>query len=116
MTDTAWLRVPVGADAERWVTRAGCRRVLFVVHNVTSATRLLDVLPLLHGDHRLQLLATRTGSSPFAHGVEELLEAAGVPVLPWEQARATPVDLAISASYGGELGLFQGPLAAHLPP
>nr|WP_187279334.1 hypothetical protein [Streptomyces lavendulae] len=47
----ARLRVPVGADAERWVTRAGCRRVLLVVHNVTSATRLLDVLPLFGGTY-----------------------------------------------------------------
>ncbi|MER6068595.1 hypothetical protein ABT187_06995 [Streptomyces sp. NPDC001817] len=66
------MRVPAGVDAERWVTRAGCRRVLFVVHNVTSATRLLDVLPLLHGDLRVQSFATCTGSSPFLAGVPEL--------------------------------------------
>jgi hypothetical protein len=44
----------VGEDAERWVTRVGCRRVLLVVHNVTSATRLLDVLPLFSSDVRVQ--------------------------------------------------------------
>ncbi|MEU5420550.1 hypothetical protein [Streptomyces sp. NPDC020667] len=82
-----------------------------MVHNVTSATRLLDVLPLFADDTRLQLLATCTGSSPFLAGVPELLAAAGLPVLPWEQAKATPVDLAISASYGGELPLLQGKLA-----
>ncbi|MFI1183408.1 hypothetical protein ACH4UT_28205 [Streptomyces sp. NPDC020799] len=82
-----------------------------MVHNVTSATRLLDVLPLFAGDTRLQLLATCTGSSPFLAGVPELLASAGLPVLPWEQAKATPVDLAISASYGGELPLLQGKLA-----
>ena len=53
----ARLRVPVGDDAERWVTRAGRRRVLFVVHNVTSATRLLDVLPLFHADDAAVRLA-----------------------------------------------------------
>lgn len=63
------MRVPVGVDAERWVTRAGCRRALCVVHNVTSATRLLDVLPLFSGDLRVQMFATRTGSSPFPAGV-----------------------------------------------
>lgn len=99
----ARLRVPVGADAERWVTRAGCRRVLLVVHNVTSATRLLDVLPLFDGDVRLQLFATCTGSSPFLAGVVELLTGMGLPVLPWEQAKETTFDLAVSASYGGEL-------------
>ncbi|MEU5023893.1 hypothetical protein [Streptomyces milbemycinicus] len=111
MTGTLRLRVPVGADAERWVTRAQCRRVLFVVHNVTSATRLLDVLPLLSGDPRVQLLTTCTQSSPFLAGVPELLAAAGLPVLPWEQAKDTPVDLAVSASYGGQLHELQGELA-----
>ncbi|WP_129311747.1 hypothetical protein [Streptomyces sp. L2] len=107
----ARLRVPVGDDAQRWVTRAGCRRVLFVVHNVTSATRLLDVLPLFHADVRLQMFATCTGSSPFLAGVPELLAAAGLPVLPWEQAKETAFDLVVSASYGGELGSLQGKLA-----
>ncbi len=103
--------MPVGDDAERWTTRGRVRKVLFVVHNVTSATRLLDVLPLFDDDTRLQLLVTCTGSSPFLAGVPELMAAAGLPVLPWEQAKATPVDLAISASYGGELPLLRGKLA-----
>jgi hypothetical protein len=104
------LRVPVGADSGRWVTRAGCRRVLFVVHNVTSATRLLDVLPLFDGDLRVQLFAACTGSSPFQAGVTGLLERAGLPVLPWEQVEQTRFDLAVSASYGGRLGAIQGKL------
>lgn len=111
MTGTLRVRVPVGADAERWVTRAGCRRVLLVVHNVTSATRLLDVLPLLSGDPRVQWLATCTGSSPFLAGVPELLASAGLPVIPWKQAKDTPVDLAVSASFGGQLHALRGALA-----
>ncbi|MCX4501801.1 hypothetical protein [Streptomyces anulatus] len=105
-----WIRVPVGDDAARWATRVRCRRVLFVVHNVTSATRLLDVLPLFDDDLGVQLLATCTGSSAFRSGVADLLADTGLPVLPWEQALATPVDLAISASFGGELNAIQGPL------
>ncbi|MFF7007145.1 hypothetical protein ACFY9Y_29775 [Streptomyces fimicarius] len=105
-----WIRVPVGDDAARWATRVRCRRVLLVVHNVTSATRLLDVLPLFHDDLGIQLLATCTGSSAFRSGIADLLADTGVPVLPWEQALATPVDLAISASFGGELHAIQGPL------
>ncbi|MFD7323567.1 hypothetical protein ACFV9D_21130 [Streptomyces sp. NPDC059875] len=104
------LRVPVGPDAARWTTRGVARTVLFVVHNVTSATRLLDVLPLFDDALEVQCLATCTGSSPFLAGVPELLEKTGLPVLPWEQARRTPVDLVISASYGGELQDFQGKL------
>ncbi|WP_416985717.1 hypothetical protein [Streptomyces sp. T028] len=108
---TARLRVPVGEDAERWITRVGCRRVLFIVHNVTSATRLLDVLPLFHGDVRVQMFATCTGSSPFLAGVPELLARAGLPLLPWEQAKDTTFDLAVTASYGGELGAIKAKLA-----
>ncbi|ANP49599.1 hypothetical protein [Streptomyces griseochromogenes] len=106
----ARVRVPVGEDAERWITRVGCRRVLFIVHNVTSATRLLDVLPLFSGDLRVQMFATCTGSSPFLAGVPELLARAGLPVLPWEQAKDTAFDLAVSASYGGELASVQAEL------
>ncbi|WP_244308780.1 hypothetical protein [Streptomyces monomycini] len=106
-----WLRVPVGPEAPQWSTRVRAARVLFVVHNVTSATRLLDVLPLFDADPRVQCLATCTGSSPYLHGVPELLADAGLPVLPWEQAVETPVDLAVSASYGGELHLIRGKLA-----
>ncbi len=101
----------MGEDAERWITRVGCRRVLFIVHNVTSATRLLDVLPLFHGDVRVQMFATCTGSSPFLAGVPELLARAGLPLLPWEQAKDTTFDLAVTASYGGELGAIKAKLA-----
>ncbi|WP_328471876.1 hypothetical protein [Streptomyces sp. NBC_00448] len=106
----AWIRVPVGEEAARWATRGSCHRVLLVVHNVTAATRLLDVLPLFRDDLRVQLLATCTGSSPFGAGVRELLDAVGVPVLPWDQALRTPVDLAVSASFGGELEHLEGKL------
>lgn len=34
-----WMRVPVGDDAARWAMRVRCRRVLLVVHNVTSPGR-----------------------------------------------------------------------------
>ncbi|MBK3581436.1 hypothetical protein JHN63_48295, partial [Streptomyces sp. MBT65] len=106
-----WIRVPVGEDAGRWATRGHSRKVLFVVHNVTSATRLLDVLPLFHDDFRVQLLVTCTESSAFRAGIAELLAETGVPVLPWEQAVRTPVDLAVSASFGGQLRAFSGVLA-----
>ncbi|MDK0523310.1 hypothetical protein [Streptomyces sp. ML-6] len=107
---TGWIRVPVGDDAVRWTTRKKCLRVLVVVHNVTSATRLLDVLPLFDDDLRVQLLATCTGSSAFAAGTAELLADVGVPVLPWEQAAETDADLVISASFGGRLDVFPGKL------
>jgi hypothetical protein len=79
------LRVPVGEGAGAWV----CRAV----------------------DLRVQLLVTATGSSAFQAGIAELFGEWGLPVLPWEQARETPVDLAVSASFGGQLHLIQGKLS-----
>ncbi|MEU3660634.1 hypothetical protein AB0E77_12885, partial [Streptomyces sp. NPDC032940] len=106
----AAIRVPVGEDSHRWNSRRPSRHVLLVVHNVTSAGRLLDVLPLFHDDFRVQLLVTSTGSSVFQDGVHELFSELGLPVLPWRQALATPVDLAISASFGGQLAHIKGKL------
>ncbi|MFJ8660267.1 hypothetical protein [Streptomyces sp. NPDC093795] len=105
------IRVPVGEGSPRWASRTVQRRVLLVVHNVTSAGRLWDLLPLFHDDFRVQLLVTSTGSSAFQGGVRELFADLELPVLPWEQALSTPVDLAISASFGGELAHIQGKLS-----
>ncbi|MGA5872559.1 hypothetical protein ACPC4B_24585, partial [Streptomyces cinereoruber] len=105
------IRVPVGEEAHRWTSRTVERRVLLVVHNATSAGRLLDLLPLFHDDFRVQLLITSTDSSAFRGGVREIFAALELPVLPWEQALSTPVDLAISASFGGELALIKGKLS-----
>lgn len=105
-----WHRVPVGPESERWRTRPGQRTALAVVHNVTSLTRLLDVVALLDGDLRLQVVFTWTRSSPFVHDVEGFLADMGAIVLPWDQARTVEADLAISASYGGELEQLKAPL------
>ncbi|MZE52375.1 hypothetical protein GTY86_13920 [Streptomyces sp. SID5770] len=105
------IRVPVGEGSPRWTSRTVRRRVLLVVHNATSAGRLLDLLPLFHDDFRVQLLVTSTGSSAFQSGIREIFAELELPVLPWEQALATRVDLAISASFGGELAGVQGQLS-----
>ncbi|MFF4171092.1 hypothetical protein [Streptomyces sp. NPDC001744] len=81
-----------------------------MVHNVTSAGRLLDLLPLFHDDFRVQVLVTSTGSSAFQGGIRELFRDLQLPELPWRQALSTPVDLAVSASFGGEIDLIQGNL------
>ncbi|MFE7626332.1 hypothetical protein ACFU5L_22555, partial [Streptomyces sp. NPDC057509] len=82
-----------------------------MIHNITSAGRLLDLVPLFHDDFRVQVLVTSTGSSAFQDGIRELLRELQLPELPWKQALATPVDLAVSASLGGELDLIQGNLS-----
>ena len=105
-----WLRVGLGPDASRWTSRSRSRRVLFVVHNVTSATRLMDVIPLFGGDLRVSGFITCTGSSPFQAGLSTLFNGLELPLVPWEQAKSEKFDLIISASYGGNIQELHGKL------
>src|SRR5882757_5512518 len=89
--------VPVGARAAQWVTVRPERTVLAVAHNVTTLTRLLDVLPAFDSDPRVQVIASWSGSDPFDHGLRELIASLGIIAIPWEQVRQTRFDLAISA-------------------
>ncbi|MGC7094397.1 hypothetical protein ACPZ19_07025 [Amycolatopsis lurida] len=86
------------------------RSVLAVVHNVTAATRLLDVLPSLAADPRLRIVFTCTRSSAFHEGTVEFLKALGAAYSPWEEALRADFDLAIAASYGGNLHDLTMPL------
>ena len=103
------LRVPIGT-APGWSTRPGSRKVLVVVHTVTTVTRLLDLLPLLESDPRVQLVFTRARTSNFREGVTEFLSDLGVTVAPWEQAVEEEFDLAIAASYGDDLHRIKAPV------
>ncbi|WP_157982409.1 hypothetical protein [Nocardiopsis sp. FIRDI 009] len=103
------LRVPIGA-APAWSTAPDSRRVLVVAHTVTALTRLLDILPLLESDPRVQVVFTRARTSNFREGVTEFLQDIGAVVAPWEQALEEEFDLAIAASYGDDLHLLKAPL------
>jgi hypothetical protein len=109
--DERWTVVPARPVATRWATRRAEKLVLGVVHNVTSATRLFDVLPLIATDPRVQVLFTCTGSSAFTPGTAEHLAGLGVLTIDWAQAERTPFDLAIASSYGGPLQRLRAPLA-----
>ncbi|MFC3434029.1 hypothetical protein ACFOS0_07445, partial [Nocardia seriolae] len=95
----------------RWSTFRHERDVLAVVHNATAATRLFDTLPVLAGDPRIRVVFTITGSSAFDRDTVEFLNGRGVTIISWEQALDTVWDLAVSASYGGNLHEIKGPLA-----
>ena len=110
MREERWRKVPVGPHAPQWTTVSAERTVLAVVHNITAATRLLDVLPLVADDPRVQVVFTCTGSSAFSPGTEEWLLERGIDTVPWSQAVQLPFDAAISASYGGALHDVQAPL------
>ncbi|GAB3575892.1 hypothetical protein GCM10027445_39050 [Amycolatopsis endophytica] len=112
-----FTKVPVDERYDDWLTYPVRRRVLVVVRTVTTLTRLLDVLSLLRTDHRVQVVFTHDPhrTAIFGAGVPEALHRLGAPVVPWDQAVATPFDLALAASENDELHRLDAPvlLFAH---
>jgi len=106
-------RPTAGPDATAdpvWTTRQPERTVLGVVHNVTSATRLFDVLPLLATDQRVEVIFACTGSSPFAMDVSSHLDKIRVRQVGWSELVERQIDLAISTSHGGPLPDLKSPV------
>ncbi|MGW1600349.1 hypothetical protein [Streptomyces eurythermus] len=110
MRETGRLPLPLRKDGPRWSTVVAERSVLGVVHNITSATRLLDLLAVFEGDERIQVFFTRTGSSELDGGTEEFLVARGMARVSWQEALSQPFDLAVATSRGGELHRLPFPL------
>ncbi|PPK62036.1 hypothetical protein V5P93_005205 [Actinokineospora auranticolor] len=102
-------RVPIGIDADRWVTVAPQRVVLVVAHNIATLSRLLDVIDLFDSDFRVQLLATTCGTDPFNDGLPEAITALGLKTIPWDQALSTRFDLVLTASPHGGVPDLHGP-------
>jgi hypothetical protein len=98
MTAT-WVLGPVGIDAEHRVTQANCRTVLVLVPTVTAGHRLLDLIGLLDGDHRVQVVFTVPTTIERYHGPAEFVRARHGMLLPWEQAAQHRFDLVLSASH-----------------
>ena len=99
MVGMEWRQVPVGPDAQRWVTRGGCKNVLVVVHTVTTAQRLAYAVRLIEADWRIQMIYTAAPDA-FGNGVAGLLRQLDGMVVPWEQATNITFDLAVAAAYG----------------
>ncbi|MFF4159518.1 hypothetical protein [Streptomyces sp. NPDC001678] len=97
-------------DARQWTTAEPERTVLGVIHNITSATRLLDLLAPFEGDSRVHVVFTCTGSSAFENGTREFMTARQLPWISWEEAKREKFDLAVSSSRGGELHKINAPL------
>jgi hypothetical protein len=108
MNGMEWRQVPVGLGAERWVTRAGCKAVLVVVHTVTTGQRLAGVLRLIETDLRIQVVFT-AAPDVFSNGVAEFLRKLGGIIIPWAQAIGMTFDLALAAAYG-ELDKLHAPV------
>jgi len=104
------LPLPIAADSGRWVSVAAERTVLGVVHNITSATRLLDLLTVFEGDRRVQTVFTCTESSALDEGTLEFFTSRGMLNIPWKEATAHTFDVAIATSRGGDLHNLRTPL------
>ncbi|MFE6615200.1 hypothetical protein [Amycolatopsis sp. NPDC057786] len=98
----------VGIKTANWATVAVRRRVLVIAHNVTTVTRLLDVLPAFENDFRVQVVFT-CAKDPFQHGLRELLDTVGVAVIPWAEAERYEFDLVVTASHHGGIADMTGP-------
>jgi hypothetical protein len=91
---------PFGLDAGKGGTCRHLRTVVAVVHHLTSAIRLADLVPLLEADRRIQVVYTQAPGSVFGAGVREYLQGLGAVVVPWCQVVQARFDLAVAASYG----------------
>jgi hypothetical protein len=94
-----WIRGPIGWGADSRVTRTNCRTVLAVVPTLTAGTRLLDLLPLLEADYRIQVLFTVPHTTDTWHGVEDYVRSQHGLLLPWGQAMQHTFDLVLAASH-----------------
>jgi hypothetical protein len=87
------------------------RTVLVVIRTIATASWLLDILPELVGDPRVQVLFTiDDNTSAFDDGVLDVLRQVRGKLVPWSQAVETEFDLAISASHNGSLERLRSPL------
>src|ERR1700690_1275828 len=91
---------PFGLDAGKGGTCSYRRTVVAVVHHLTSATRLADLVPSLEADRRIQVVYTQAPGSVFSGGAREYLRELGAATVPWCQVVQTRFDLAVAASYG----------------
>lgn len=107
-----WVRVPIGEEAASYISVHFERSVLVVARSVTTASWLLDFLPELLCDSRVQVLFTVEDESPsvYDRGAHELLGQMGVAQIPWSQATARKFDLAICATHRGSLRRLKAPL------
>src|SRR5205823_10703139 len=99
MNQTEWSAVPVGIEADRWVTRGGCMTVLVMAHTLVSVQRLMDVVGLVECDSRVQVVYTRA-PDVFQRGVRECLREIGALEISWQQATNERRDVALAAAYG----------------
>ncbi|GGM68254.1 hypothetical protein GCM10010106_12760 [Thermopolyspora flexuosa] len=100
---------PFSLEAAYGNTRDIERTVLVAVHYFTAATRLMDIVPLIESDHRIQVVYTVPPSSIFSRGAHEFLRDTGALMIPWGQATQRRFDLILAAGQGS-LEHLHGPI------
>lgn len=95
----------------RWPTLRPVPRVdvLGVARTLTSATRLLDLMPLLRPED-VELYFTINPGSRFSEGLEEYLRRAGGTFLAWGEATRRPFDLAVAFTVHASMRQLNAPL------
>ncbi|GAA1973239.1 hypothetical protein [Amycolatopsis minnesotensis] len=93
-----------------WGTVPAERTVLVVSRTHTSLDRLLDVLPAIAGDTRIQVRFTVDKGSVFNDGVARRLRRLGTNVIAWHKAKKQRFDLILSASDHSDLHELDGKL------
>ena len=110
MYSSRWSGVPIGDP--HWRSMAFDRTILIVARTLGTTSWMLDLLPEVVADARVQLVFTCEEERPsvYVQGTVDLLHALRIPVIPWEQALSTRFDLAIAASHTGDLEQLTCPL------
>jgi hypothetical protein len=84
-----------------WLTRHNCKWIGVVVPYPQAFERILDTLPLVEGDHRVQVVFVVPETGYQWAGMEEAVRAVGGLCLPWHQACEIQFDLILAACDSG---------------
>ncbi|HEY2717269.1 MAG TPA: hypothetical protein VGI73_13700, partial [Solirubrobacterales bacterium] len=98
-------------ESSYWYAMSCERTVLAVTRSVTTTLALIDGLPDLLADRRVQVLFTvmpKQRDANFERWMRRLVKEAGVREIRWEEAIERRFDLVVTASYEGSLPELSG--------
>ncbi|WP_132116991.1 hypothetical protein [Actinocrispum wychmicini] len=87
--------------AERWITRPDCRLIGVVMPHDQATARILDVLPQVEADPRVQAVFITPATGFQWARMEESARSLGGLWVPWRQALEMPFDLVLAACHWG---------------
>lgn len=109
VTDEEWVLAPGDPVADAWMTRPDCRLVVAPMPHLQAAGRILDALPLLETDSRVQIVLTTPSTGYQWAGMVEFARGLGLLWIPWRQAIRIRFDLVLAACDWG-VSELQGPV------